>query len=56
MDCFSLVCAFLKVFNKFFEVKVQCIKGGPNALEKKLTIDMLVSSNLHFHSLLSYVE
>ena len=46
------MCTFLKVVN-CFEVKVDVEKGTLRFEGKKLTIDVLVSSNLHFHPLLS---
>ena len=45
---FCLRCKSTKVI-RFAEVKARCTKGGPQELEEKLAINVLVSFNLHFH-------
>lgn len=47
------MCIFEKA-SKNFGLKVDVQKGGLKFIEKKLTIDVLVPFNLHFHPLLSY--
>ena len=49
---FPLLCRLRKAIDDF-EVKLN-VQKGLESLKKKLTIDVLVSSNSHFHSLLSY--
>ena len=49
---FSLVCTFRKAI-KNFEAKVN-VQNMALRFREQFTMNMLVSSNSHFHSLLSY--
>ena len=50
--CVSKVCTITKAI-KNVKVKVD-VRKGAHGLERKLTMDVLISSNSCFHSLLSY--